>query len=85
MFKYTQAVTCSICDQKKEENVWHFDIYVSGSEGVTLCLDCILFTLEQAQKDENIVARRALGNLIHKLSLEAFSKRWKERMKNEQR
>ena len=48
-------MNCSICEC--EDEVKHLDLYVFGSEGVCLCLNCRITITELLRKMSNMASR----------------------------
>lgn len=53
---------CSICRQEKEE-LEHLNLYVSGSEGIWVCLGCRITLTNVASGMQSAANRAAIRNL----------------------
>lgn len=78
---------CSMCLETKEKTT-HFDLYISGSEGVRLCHDCEMLIVEyiresarDAFRKRRAIAREdltgALGVAVAALRQYADGKTWR--------
>ena len=62
-------INCSICSEDKiREDITHLSIYVNGSEGIMVCLECRILITEYVKTLRRIAAKVKLAsrcNLMH--------------------
>ena len=49
MSKPTTACTCTLCGKPTTEDATHLELYVIGSEGITVCINCKLVLTKLAE------------------------------------